>query len=104
MRSNLVHLTGLELYRLVIRTISLTGGDRKDERIEIQDERYERFKDDMAQRKIDGVRQMSFDDWAEKYEWRYDAAERKKNRLRWPNAFNPIGLAPMPIQRAGYSA
>lgn len=76
----------------------LLGGDRKDERIEVQDERYERFKDDMAQRKIDGVRQMSFDDWAEKYEWRYDAAERKKNRSKWPTTFNHMGPAPMPIE------
>lgn len=75
----------------------MTGG-QKDERIAIQDERYERFKADMNQRKVDGVRQMTFDDWAEKYEWRYDAAERTKNRKKWPATFNHMGPAPLPIE------
>jgi len=69
-----------------------------DERIAIQDERYQRYQCDCEQRKLDGQRRVCFDDWAKQYEWRYDADERNKARQMWPEIFNHMGPAPLPVE------
>mmetsp|Transcript_10907 Transcript_10907/g.20491 ORF Transcript_10907/g.20491 Transcript_10907/m.20491 type:complete len:640 (+) Transcript_10907:124-2043(+) len=75
----------------------LTSG-QQDPRIALQDERYERFKGDVRQRKADGQPEITFDQWARQYEWRYDAGERQKIRARWPQIFNHMGPAPLPVE------
>eukprot|EP00405_Crypthecodinium_cohnii_P011128 CAMPEP_0206428846 /NCGR_PEP_ID=MMETSP0324_2-20121206/5901_1 /ASSEMBLY_ACC=CAM_ASM_000836 /TAXON_ID=2866 /ORGANISM="Crypthecodinium cohnii, Strain Seligo" /LENGTH=601 /DNA_ID=CAMNT_0053894439 /DNA_START=42 /DNA_END=1845 /DNA_ORIENTATION=- len=69
-----------------------------DERVSQQDERYQRFLADCAQRKADGQREISFDDWVRQYEWRYDADERQKVRKAWPEFFSHHGPAPLPVE------
>lgn len=70
----------------------------QDERIAIQDERYQRYLADCEQRRKDGQREIGFDDWAQQYEWRYDADERAKARKAWPECFNHVGAAPLPVE------
>lgn len=70
----------------------------EDERILHQDERYQRFKADCEQRQDDGQREVTFDDWARQYEWRYDADERAKARSAWPECFSYTGAAPLPVE------
>mmetsp|Transcript_83829 Transcript_83829/g.241011 ORF Transcript_83829/g.241011 Transcript_83829/m.241011 type:complete len:639 (+) Transcript_83829:104-2020(+) len=69
-----------------------------DDRISMQDERYQRYLADCSQRKADGQREISFDDWARQYEWRYDADERNKVRQAWPDCFSHKGAAPLPVE------
>lgn len=70
----------------------------EDERIAIQDERYQRYLCDCEQRRFDKQRELSFDDWAKQYEWRYDADERAKARAAWPAVFSHMGPAPLPVE------
>lgn len=70
----------------------------EDERIGQQDERYERYLGDCQQRAADGQRELSFDEWAKQYEWRYDADERLKARKAFPECFSHSGPAPLPIE------
>ncbi|CAE7225705.1 PLOD1 [Symbiodinium pilosum] len=70
----------------------------EDERIAIQDERYERYLGDCEQRAADGQREITFDEWAKQYEWRYDAEERFKARQAHPECFNHTGPAPLPVE------
>jgi len=70
----------------------------EDERISVQDERYQRFIADCEQRKAEGQREVGFDDWVRQYEWRYDAEERAKAREAFPGCFSHMGPAPLPIE------
>eukprot|EP00930_Biecheleria_cincta_P041490 TRINITY_DN28446_c0_g1_i1.p1 TRINITY_DN28446_c0_g1~~TRINITY_DN28446_c0_g1_i1.p1 ORF type:complete len:698 (+),score=127.33 TRINITY_DN28446_c0_g1_i1:174-2096(+) len=70
----------------------------EDERIAIQEERYQRFLGDCEQRAEEGQRELTFDEWAKQYEWRYDADERMKARKAYPECFNAAGAAPLPIE------
>ncbi|CAJ1344846.1 unnamed protein product [Effrenium voratum] len=70
----------------------------EDERIMLQDERYQRFLGDCEQRAADGQRQLTFDEWAQQYEWRYDADERYKARKAFPECFSHTGPAPLPVE------
>jgi len=70
----------------------------EDERIGLQDERYQRFLGDCEQRAADGQREISFDEWAKQYEWRYDADERLQARKNFPECFSHSGPAPLPIE------
>lgn len=76
----------------------LLTGMEKDNRISAQSERYQRYAADCEQRKADGLREISFDDWALQYEWRYDADERAKARAAFPECFSHIGPAPLPVE------
>eukprot|EP00439_Symbiodinium_sp_Y106_P038092 s7751_g4.t1 len=70
----------------------------EDERIAVQDERYQRYLGDCEQRAADGQREITFDEWAKQYEWRYDADERFKARQMYPQYFNHSGPAPLPVE------
>lgn len=70
----------------------------EDERIAVQEERYQRFLGDCEQRAEEGQRELTFDEWAKQYEWRYDADERMKMRKAYPECFNAAGAAPLPIE------
>jgi len=70
----------------------------EDERIGIQDERYQRYMCDCEQRRADRQKELSFDDWVKQYEWRYDADERAKARAAWPEYFSHMGPAPLPVE------
>ncbi|CAK9025830.1 N-terminally processed] [Durusdinium trenchii] len=70
----------------------------EDERIALQDERYQRFLGDCEQRTVDGQREISFDEWVKQYEWRYDADERLKARKDFPECFSHSGPAPLPVE------
>lgn len=70
----------------------------EDERVGIQEDRYQRYLADCEQRRHDGQREISFDDWVKQYEWRYDAEERAKARSAWPEYFSHIGPAPLPVE------
>eukprot|EP00435_Cladocopium_sp_Y103_P038225 s734_g10.t1 len=59
---------------------------------------YERYLGDCQQRAADGQRELSFDEWAKQYEWRYDADERLKARKAFPECFSHSGPAPLPIE------
>lgn len=76
----------------------LIKAEETDERVAIQDERYERYLADCEQRREDRQKEITFDDWVDKYEWRYDAEERQKVRQRWPAVFNRAGPAPLPVE------
>lgn len=69
-----------------------------DERVPLQDERYQRYMADCEQRKVDGQREITFDDWVRQYEWRYDAEQRAQARKAWPECFSHMGAAPLPIE------
>eukprot|EP00747_Dinoflagellata_sp_TGD_P092530 gnl/TRDRNA2_/TRDRNA2_165440_c0_seq1.p1 gnl/TRDRNA2_/TRDRNA2_165440_c0~~gnl/TRDRNA2_/TRDRNA2_165440_c0_seq1.p1 ORF type:complete len:661 (+),score=173.06 gnl/TRDRNA2_/TRDRNA2_165440_c0_seq1:193-1983(+) len=77
---------------------ALLINEQEDERISIQEERYQRFLGDCEQRRADKQREITFDEWARQYEWRYDAEERAKNREQWPEIFNYTGAAPLPVE------
>lgn len=70
----------------------------EDERIAVQDERYQRFLADCEQRKYDKQKEIAFDDWVKQYEWRYDADERAKARNTYPECFSHMGAAPLPVE------
>jgi len=70
----------------------------EDERIAVQDERYQRFIADCEQRRVDKQREIAFDDWVKQYEWRYDADERTKARAKYPEFFSHMGPAPLPVE------
>lgn len=70
----------------------------EDERIGIQDERYQRYLSDCDQRRFDKQKELGFDDWVKQYEWRYDADERAKARAAWPDVFSHMGPAPLPVE------
>jgi len=70
----------------------------EDERIGIQDERYQRYLSDCEQRRFDHQKELAFDDWVKQYEWRYDADERAKARNAWPDVFSHMGPAPLPVE------
>lgn len=70
----------------------------EDERVVLQDERLQRFQADCEQRRLDGQREITFDDWVRQYEWRYDAEERQKARAAWPECFSYAGAAPLPVE------
>jgi hypothetical protein len=70
----------------------------EDERIAIQDERYQRFLADCEQRKYDKQKEVTFDIWVQQYEWRYDADERAKARSIYPECFSSMGAAPLPVE------
>eukprot|EP00440_Ansanella_granifera_P017087 gb/GFBE01018561.1/.p1 GENE.gb/GFBE01018561.1/~~gb/GFBE01018561.1/.p1 ORF type:complete len:643 (+),score=180.65 gb/GFBE01018561.1/:1-1929(+) len=70
----------------------------EDDRIAMQDERYQRYLGDCEQRAQEGQREISFDEWAKQYEWRYDADERMKARKAFPEAFSAAGPAPLPVE------
>eukprot|EP00438_Fugacium_kawagutii_P006032 Skav225614 [mRNA] locus=scaffold89:290232:293746:- [translate_table: standard] len=61
---------------------------------------YERYLGDCEQRAADGQREISFDEWAKQYEWRYDADERLKAPARksFPECFSHTGPAPLPVE------
>merc|ERR1711988_1284586 len=70
----------------------------EDPRIAEQDERYERFLADCEQRKMERQKEISFDEWVSQYEWRYDADMRNQMRQTWPECFNHMGPAPLPVE------
>jgi len=70
----------------------------EDERIAMQDERYQRYLSDCEQRRFDKQKELAFDDWVKQYEWRYDADERAKARAAWPDCFSHMGPAPLPVE------
>lgn len=76
----------------------LLAGLPEDERVALQEERKERYEADCQQRRYDKQRDISFDEWAVQYEWRYDAGERAKVRGQWPECFNHMGPAPLPVE------
>eukprot|EP00401_Gymnodinium_catenatum_P063694 CAMPEP_0117480590 /NCGR_PEP_ID=MMETSP0784-20121206/12468_1 /TAXON_ID=39447 /ORGANISM="" /LENGTH=636 /DNA_ID=CAMNT_0005275031 /DNA_START=37 /DNA_END=1947 /DNA_ORIENTATION=+ len=77
----------------------LIGGLEEDERVGLQEQRYQRYIADAEHRRKEGKREMTFDDWAKQYEWRYDAAERLKMREQWPECFSRDGAAPLPVEK-----
>jgi len=97
-----------EMQRKLKKAKAETQKDRKlggmitemdeDERIAMQDERYQRYLSDCEQRRYDKQKELCFDDWVKQYEWRYDADERAKARSAWPDCFSHMGAAPLPVE------
>jgi len=70
----------------------------QDDRVALQEERYQRYHADCEQRQKNGQKEISFDEWVNQYEWRYDAEERAKMRTAWPGCFSRAGPAPLPVE------
>lgn len=70
----------------------------EDKRITLEEGRRARYTADNEQRANARLRPISFDEWVEKYEWRYDVDARMSVRKKWGSCFNALGPAPLPIE------
>ncbi|CAK0823869.1 unnamed protein product [Prorocentrum cordatum] len=72
--------------------------DLGDDRVGAQEERQRRYLADCRQRALNDEQEITFDEWANQYEWRYDAEERSRLRAAHPDIFGARGPAPLPVE------